>query len=169
MENEPAVRGALSRLGLTQPTATTLIVHHQEITDVPAAKLWEVLQDVEKWSRWSKPIHERARWLEKRNFEFGARFEQVRHMGFPIGRQVTVETVRELNPGNSVSWWECDGGLKSCRTWHFETMSDGKTRITSTEVFKSVLLVFTKPLLIKRWNRLNKASVEGLIEFAKKN
>lgn len=168
MENEPTVRGALSRLGLTQATGSTVIVHHQEITDVPAAKLWEAFADVDKWAKWSKPLHERARWLEKRSLEFGARFEQVRHMGFPIGRQVTVETVREVSPGNSVSWWDGEGGLKSCRIWHFETMSDGRTRISSTEVFRSFLVVLAKPILRKRWNRLNEASVKGLIEFAKK-
>lgn len=169
MENEPAVRGALTRLGLTHPTATTVVVHHQALTDIPATKLWEILQDVEKWSRWSKPIHERARWLEKRAFEFGARFEQVRHMGFPIGRQVTVETIRELVPGQTVSWWDCEGGLRSCRTWQFETTAEGKTRVTSTEVFRSPLLLLAKPILLKRWNRLNKASVDGLLEFAARN
>jgi Polyketide cyclase / dehydrase and lipid transport len=168
VENEPAVKGALSRLGLATPTTTTVVVHHQVITDIPAAKLWEALEDIDRWPRWSKPWHERARWLEKRNFEFGARFEQVRHQGFPIGRQVTVETVREVSPGTSVAWWDNEGGIKSCRIWHFETTQDGKTRVSSTEVFRSILLLVPRPLLIKRWNRLNKMSVEGLVEFAKR-
>lgn len=168
MENEPAVKGALNRLGLNSPSATTLVVHHQEITELPAAKLWEVLEDVERWSKWSKPLHERARWLEKRTFEFGARFEQVRHKGFPIGRQVTVETVREVNPGSSVAWWDGEGGLKSCRIWLFETMGDGRTKVSSTEVYRSFLILLAKPILSKRWNRLNKQSVSGLIEFAKR-
>lgn len=168
MQNESAVKGALNRLGLTGPTANTVIVHHHEITDIPASKLWEILEDVDRWPRWSKPIHERARWLEKRNLEFGARFEQVRHQGFPIGRQVTVETVREVTPGSSVAWWDGNGGVKSCRMWLFETQADGKTKVSSTEVFQSILLVLPKPILAKRWNRLNKMAVEGLIEFAKR-
>jgi hypothetical protein len=168
MVDAPTVKGALSRLGLHHPTAKTLIVHHSETTDVPTAKLWAVLEDVDQWSRWSKPIHERARWLEKRTFEFGARFEQVRHKGFPIGRQVTVETVREVNPGSSVAWWGGEGGLTSCRIWLFETQPDGSTRVSSTEVYQSFLVMIAKPVLRKRWNRLNKLSVDGLIERAKR-
>lgn len=169
MQNEPAVKGALGRLGLSDPTGTTVIVHYNEVTDVPAAKLWEALQNIDQWSRWSKPWHERARWLEKRQFEFGARFEQVRHQGFPIGRQVTVETVREVNPGSSVAWWDGDGSVvKSCRIWHIEALGDGTTRVTSTEVFRGFPVLFAKPILSKRWNRLNQLSVKGLIEHAKR-
>jgi len=169
VQNEPVVKGALGRLGLTQPTAATVIVHYQETTDVPIEKLWSALENVDQWSRWSRPWHERARWLEKRQFEFGARFEQVRHQGFPIGRQVTVETVREVNPGTSVAWWGGEGSpVKTCRIWLLEPNADGTTRVTSAEVLRGFPVFFARPVLTKRWNRLNQAAVKGLIEHAKR-
>ncbi|MEQ1935425.1 MAG: SRPBCC family protein [Fimbriimonadaceae bacterium] len=167
--SDPIIKSIFSRLGLDGPKANTLTVQHSEVTDIPSAKLWDILENVEQWSRWGKPWMERSRWLEKRKFEVGARFEQVRKMGIPIGRQVSVETVRELIPGVSVAWWDADGGIRSGRVWSFETQPDGQTKVTSSEVFVGPLIFLFRLIVQRYWNRLNAKMVTGLLEFAKRN
>ncbi|MEQ1821947.1 MAG: SRPBCC family protein [Fimbriimonadaceae bacterium] len=167
--SDPIVKSVFSRLGAEPSAKNTLALQYSAVTDVPAAKIWEVLENIEQWARWGKPWIERSRWLERRKFEVGARFEQVRRMGFPIGRQVTVETVRELIPGTSVGWWDSEGGIRCCRFWNVETQSDGQTKVTSTEVFVGPLIFLGQLLIRRRWRRLNENLVNGLIELAKRN
>jgi hypothetical protein len=167
--SDPIIKSIYSRLGLEGPKLNTVAVQHSEVTNISSAKLWDILENVEQWSRWGKPWMERSRWLEKRKFEVGARFEQVRKMGIPIGRQVTVETVRELIPGVSVAWWDADGGIRSCRVWSFEAQADGQTKVTSSEVFVGPLIFLCRLVVQRYWNKLNQKMVIGLIEFAKRN
>ncbi len=167
--SDPILKSIYTRLGLSGPQVNTLAVQHSVVTDIPSAKLWEILENIEQWSRWGKPWMERSRWLEKRKFEVGARFEQVRRMGIPIGRQVSVETIRELIPGASVAWWDADGGIRCCRIWSFETQPDGQTKVTASEVFVGPLVFLFRLVVQRYWSKLNERMVTGLIDFAKRN
>jgi hypothetical protein len=159
------VKAALERLGLSKPTLTTLVVYASHDVAVPSAQVWDAWKQLDAWPRWQKSLLSQARWLEKRDFEFGATFQQVRHFGFPIGRQVTVETVREVVPGSSVSWWDGRGGARSCHTWYFETLPNGGTRIHRIEVFVGFIALFGRPFYRRFFKRFNE-SVQALGKLA---
>lgn len=166
---DPTIRGALARLGLTSASASCLAVTSTKDTNLPPDVVWETWSHLEQWSRWSKPLLISARWLEGRTWEVGAQFEQTRAMGAPIGRQVTVETVREVNPGQSVAWWDGKGGsIRTCKVWYFELLPDGGTRVHCTGVFVGPLVFLFKFALRKNLQRGFDSAVEGLIKSAER-
>ncbi len=168
IETDPTVRGALGRMGMTQVGAATLAVTVSKDCALSPEVIWNTWCQIEQWPRWSKPLHQGARWLEGRDWVVGARFEQIRSLGAPIGRQVTVETVREVNPSQSVGWWDGKGGIKSCHMWFFEPLPDGGTRIHKTEVFVGFLIFLFKPLLRKTLTKSFEEAVDGLIRYAER-
>lgn len=168
IEENPSVKGALSRLGMSHAGPATIIVHGAAITNASPQEVWDVWSQMEKWPQWMGFLVSSSRWLEKRSFEVGARFEMVRHFGFPIGRQVTVSTVREVTPGSGCAWWDGEGGMRSCQIWLFEPTADGRTRIQCTEVFVGFMVFFAKPIVRRRWNKRFRKAVEGLAEAVKK-
>lgn len=166
--DDPTVRGALGRLGLRQPTPSTMVVTASRQTSLSPEVIWKAWSNLEAWPRWSKPILQSARWLEGRTWEVGSKFEQTRNLGAPVGRQVTVETVREVNQGQSVSWWEGTGGMKSCHLWFFEPLADGGTMVHETEVFVGFLPLLFKLVMRGRLRNMFQESVDGLIKHAER-
>lgn len=161
-KSDPMVKGACLRLNMQEPSAASLAVGTAIDLQFPPEKIWAVLEDLEGWRKWSRPFHSGARWLEGRSFEVGARFEQIRHLGFPIGKQVTVETVREVIPGQSVAWWDGNGGVRNAHVWAFESRPDGVTRVYNVEVLCGPLVFFAKPILGRRLRKRFRQSLEGL-------
>lgn len=165
----PTIRGALVRLGLTSLGPATLAIVATKETSLSPEQVWETWSKIDQWTRWSKPLHENARWLEGRTWEVGSKFQQIRSFGAPVGKQVTVETVREVNPGQSVSWWGGKGGsMKTCHLWFFEALPDGGTRVHSTEIFLGPIVLIFRFLLKSNVQKMFKASVEGLIKTAER-
>jgi len=164
-EVPPTIQGALVRLGMHAPSGSTVVVTASAKTKASPADVWRVWSEIEKWAIWSKPLHSSARWLEKRSWVVGAQFEQVLNYGFPLGKSVSVETVKEVNPNQSVAWWKEAKGVKSCHIWFFEPLQEGGTQITKTEVFVGPALVLGKLSgAKKRWSELFQQSVNGLIK-----
>jgi len=159
---DPLIKSAFVRLGLQGPTAGCTAIG--TAIDLPYApdQIWQVLEDVENWHRWATELHSAGRWLEGRTFEVGSRFEQIRHLGFPIGRQVTVETVREVVPNQLVAWWDGHGGVRNAHLWSIEVRPDGNTRVFNIEVLCGPLVFLAKPILRRRLRKRFMASLEGL-------
>lgn len=153
---------------MTHPSAATLVVTVARDTVLPPERVWEAWAHLEYWARWSKPLIQSARWLEGREWAVGSKFEQVRSLGVPIGRQVTVDTVREVNPGQSVAWWDGKGGIKGCHLWFFEPLANGGTRIHKTEVFLGLLPLLFKRIMRRSLTNAFDQSVEGLIRYAER-
>lgn len=160
-ESDPMVKGVYRRLNLAGPRPGTVAIGTAIDVPMAAEELWKVLESLDDWSKWS-PIHSGARWLGGRTFEVGAKFQQVRHLGFPIGRQVTVEMVREVVPHQMVAWWDGNGGLRNAHLWTFEPRPDGGTRVYNVEVLCGPLVFFAKPYLRRRLRKLFRQSLEGL-------
>lgn len=159
--SDPMVKGVYRRLNLDGPSAGSLAIGTAMDLPFPAESVWQTLEDLDSWGEWSCPLHSSARWLEKRQFEVGARFEQIRHFGFPIGRQVTVDTVREVVPNQTVAWWDGNGGIRNAHLWLLEHR-EGGTRVYNIEVFCGPLIIFAKPFLVRRLRKRFCASLEGL-------
>lgn len=166
---DPTIKGALGRLGMQRTTPATLVIVATAETSLSPETVWAAWSKIEDWPRWSKPMLQSARWLEGRTWVVGSKFEQVRSLGAPIGRQVTVETVREVNPGQSVAWWEGTGPFKTCHLWFFEPLSSGGTRIHKTEVFIGMLFLMFKPLLRRGLTQQFTEAVQGLVKFAERS
>lgn len=160
--SDPVVKSVFRRLNLEGPTAGSLAIGTAMDMPYPADAIWTALEQLDTWGVWSRPLHSRARWLEKRQFEVGARFEQVRHFGFPIGRQVTVETVREVVPSQMVAWWDGNGGVRNAHLWSLEQRGDGTTRVYNVEVLCGPLMLVAKPLLVRRLRKRFCATLIGL-------
>lgn len=163
-----SVRSALQRLGIERPGSGTLAVAARVVTDVPIAAIWQIWSDLERWPAWSHPLHQSTRWLEKRTWEVGAKFEQIRNLGFPFGRALSIETVREVMPERCVSWWKSEHGVGSCHIWFFDTLPDGRTAITNTEVITGPTIALAKPMCRTRWNALFDLAVHNLTVLARK-
>lgn len=160
--SDPMVKGVYRRLNLEGPSAGSVAIGTAIDLSASPAEIFEVLQNLENWGRWGRPLHSGARWLEGRSFEVGSRFEQIRHLGFPIGKQVTVETVREVVPNQSVGWWDGNGGVRNAHLWAFEARPDGGTRVFNIEVLCGPLVFFAKPFLGRRLRKRFRQSLEGL-------
>lgn len=157
------------RLGLTSAGPATLAICASKESRLTPEQIWETWSKLDQWPRWSKPLHTTARWLEGRTWAVGAQFEQVRNLGAPIGRQVTVETVREVNPGQSVGWWGAKGGsVKTGHLWYFEPLPEGGTRVHSTEVFMGPIVFLFRFMMKGNLQRAFDAAVDGLIKAAER-
>lgn len=165
--DEVTVRGALGRLGVPHAGVGTLAIAAKTICDLSPDAIWRAWTDIESWPKWSRPLHVSSRWLEKRQWEVGAKFEQVRDLGFPFGRVLSIETVREVNEHQSVSWWKSEHGVSSCHIWFFEPLNNGGTAITNTEVFVGPAIALSRPMVRARWTRMFESSARGLVAFAR--
>ena len=166
---DPTIKGALGRIGMQRPTPSTLVVVATADTSLSPEAVWEVWSKIDEWPRWGKPLMQGARWLEGRTWEVGSKFEQTRALGAPIGRQVTVETVREVNPGQSVAWWDGTGPFRTCHLWFFEPLPSGGTRIHKTEVFLGFLMLLFKPILRRGLTHQFEEVVQGLVKHAERS
>jgi hypothetical protein len=54
-------------------------------------------------------------------------------------------------------------GIRNCYLWSFTPLPDGGTHVSNTEVFAGFPVAVLRPLVIRRWNRLFQAAVDGLI------
>jgi uncharacterized membrane protein len=156
----------LAQIGVGQPTWKTLVTTAAATTDQPAARLWALWSQLPRWPEWSTPLHSAARWISGESFTPGAQFNQVIHLGFPLGRTSSHETVRTVEPQRRVAWSKEENGVRSCHLWQFEPLPDGGTRISNTEVFHGIPIALVKPLVATRWNRLFQTSVDNLIKTA---
>src|SRR4029077_2734052 len=101
LHEQPTIKGALGRLGMVGPNLATLMISASVKTKASPEAVWETWSQIEKWSNWGKPLISSARWLEGREWEVGTKIEQINTWGFPFGRTVAIDTVKEVNPGQS--------------------------------------------------------------------
>jgi uncharacterized membrane protein len=153
----------LEQLGVAKPTWKTLVTAAEATTDQPADRLWSIWSDLPRWPEWSTPLHESVHWASGDTFAPGAQFEQVIHLGFPLGRTTSRETVRVVEPGRLASWAKQENGVKSCHVWQFEPLPGGRTRVSNVEVFHGTPIGLIKPLVGARWRRLFQSCVDNLI------
>jgi hypothetical protein len=156
----------LEQIGVATPSWKTLVTAAGAVADQPTDRLWATWSDLPRWPEWSKPLHSAARWTHGESFVPGAQFEQVIHLGFPLGRTVAPETVKLAEAGRLACWVKDTNGVRSCHLWQFEPLPDGRTRVSNVEVFHGVPIGLIKPLVKARWRRLFQASVDNLIAVA---
>ena len=159
---QPTIKGALGRLGMTGPNLATLMISASVKTKASPEAVWETWRQIELWSSWGKPLIANARWLEGREWEVGTKIEQTNVWGFPFGRTVAIDIVKEVNHGQSVSWWKSAKGIRSCHIWFFEPLREGGTRIVKTEVFVGFTILLNKLVIKRKWKALFQESVDGL-------
>jgi len=162
-KNNPYIQQALPPLNIVQPNWKTLAVSASREVDIPRERIWEAWTQLERWPQWSA-LHTSARWLKGNQWQAGAQFEQTLNLGFPLGSMTMTETVGSITPGQRVSWWKDEKGVRSNHVWTFETLADGRTRITNLEIFHGASIGLIKPLVARRWQRLFEDSVNRLIE-----
>jgi uncharacterized membrane protein len=163
--NEAAsINTALQNIGVENPTWQTVVVATSKEADVPRETVWEIWSDLENWPTWSQPLHVSTRWLGEAEWAEGAEFEQVLNLGAPLGTITAQEKVSAIVPGERVMWCKDENGVKSCHVWQFETLATGGTRITNVEVFHGPAMGLVKPLVVRNWQQMFEASVDGLIQ-----
>ncbi len=168
VHEQPTIKGALGRLGMTQPHVGTLMISASTKTKAAPEDVWRTWSEIENWPKWGNPFIVNSRWLERREWEVGAKFEQAHQWGFPFFHTVSIDIVKEVNPGQSVSWWKSAKGIRSCHIWFFEPLREGGTRIVKTEVFVGFSIWLFKPLLKKKWSKFFQDTVNGLARSAER-
>ena len=163
ISHNPYVKQALQPLDLVQPNWQTLIVFGEREVNIPRERIWQIWTRLEEWPKWSA-LHTSTRWLNRSEWQVGAQFEQVLNLGFPLGSITAIETVGAIIPGERVSWWKDEKGIRSNHVWTFEALPDGGTHITNLEIFHGMSIGLIKPLVASRWQRLFQGSVDGLIK-----
>jgi hypothetical protein len=69
----------------------------------------------------------------------------------------------------AAEWGSDSQGSRTVHLWRFEPLEAGGVRITNVEVFHGSFIGAVKPLVAKRWQRLLRAQVDGLINFARES
>lgn len=160
------VQYVLKKIGVEQSFWKTLIVTVSRETDISAETLWNVWSRIEDWNKWSQPLHDSAQWIHGNEWKNGNTFTQILELGFPFGKTISHETVGEVDSGKYVSWWKDEKCVAFCHLWKFESLPNGHTRISNTEVFHGLIIGLIKPFIRNSWERIFLQSVDGLIQYS---
>lgn len=104
----------------------------EEIVHAPAARVWELLVDVEGWPAWTKSMREIER-LETGPLAVGSRSRVTQPKGRPM-----VWTVTELKPMRTFTWVATQPGLSIEAVHRIDEDGDG--------VRTTLELIMTGPL-----------------------
>ena len=157
-----AARSAADAAGVPAESWKTLVVAASGSVGAPVEAVWERFCRIEEWPRWSRPLHEGARWTGERGFRVAGGFEEVLALGFPLGTIRSEEFVTRLVPGREVTWCRSEGGIASCRVWRFVPVTPERTFVVTAEVFHGAPVGLLAPIVQSRWSRLFQRSVSGL-------
>lgn len=91
--------------------------------DAPAAVVWDVFSDVERWPEWTASVTRLAA-LDGPELAVGRRFE-LKQPRMPK----LVWEVTEISPGRSWSWQQRSPGGLTVACHDVTPMSDGRTRV----------------------------------------
>ncbi len=92
--------------------------------DAPAARVWAVLSDVERWPEWA-PTVTSVRRLEEGPLAVGSRV-RIEQPKIPP----TEYTVTELEPGRSFTWKATGPGVRTTARHRLEDRGADGTRVT---------------------------------------
>lgn len=163
----PIIEMAYAKAGIDRPNWQTLIIAATRDIDLPPEKIWDVWKNLEEWPTWSNTLHESANWKGEAGWKAGAEFDQLLHLGFPIGTQVSEEKVIEVVHGQRVIWAKDKDGIKACHIWSFEILPNGQTRVTNCEVFHGLPIALISPMAAKNWYKKFNTGMDNLIEKAR--
>lgn len=169
LARHPLVTAGLQPIGVTAPSWQTMVLLAARDTDLPPARLWAAWEKLEAWPSWSGGLVVETRWIDTPGWRSGARFEQVRDLGWALGRLRTVETIGVADTGRFVSWWKDLGGIKSNHVWSFEPLPGGGSRVVDLEILHGPVIGAARPLAEQAWQRRLDADVDGLILAARRN
>jgi hypothetical protein len=177
VDKTPVVKGALTRLGFYQKTASCLIIYATGETSASPETVFQVWSELEKWPQWQKPFITSAKWVEKdhQGWEIGNKIELTYNYGGSLGKIVSKETIREVDKNLSVVWFKIDKGSKifnsyplqtrTCYIWFFEPLLNGGTNIIQCQV-----LAGPRPFMAKitgagkKLSKVFKETVDNLIK-----
>lgn len=91
--------------------------------DAPAAVVWEVFTDVERWHEWTESIRSIAA-LDGAGIEVGRRF-RIEQPRFPT----LVWEVTAVEPGSSWTWRQRSPGGTTFATHEVVALDDGRTLV----------------------------------------
>lgn len=157
-----AARSAAEAAGVPLESWKTLVVAASGSVGAPADAVWETFSRIEEWPRWSRPLHEGARFTGEPGFRLAGGFEQVLALGFPVGTIRSEEFVTRLVPGREVMWCKSEGGITSCHVWRFTAVTPERTFVVNAEVLHGPPVGLLAPFVQSRWSRLFQQSVSGL-------
>ncbi len=157
-----AIKVALTNVGLNAPNWQTIIVSTSREINAPRNVVWETWSRLEDWSRWAPQLVKSAKWHGVDGWRKGAMFEQVLDLGFPLGKETSIETVKTCLPGSTLSWWKKTRNSSVSRLWLFEDTPGGKTRVIYVDVTHGSSTWMFKPLVVNRWEARFSGAIEGL-------
>ena len=159
---------ALSRIDRDAPAWKTLVVLASVETDLDPDLIWHTWTKIEDWPSMSSLVTS-ARWTRGQPWRVGSEFVQELRLGFPFRGRMTDESIVSVEPGVAAEWGSDSQGLRTVHLWRFEPLEMGGVRITNVEVLHGSFIGVVKPLVAKRWHRLFRAQVEGLISSARES
>lgn len=158
-----AIKAALQSVGLSVPNWQTIIVCASREANVPRHVVWETWSRLEDWPLWAPQLVKSAQWHGADGWRNGALFKQVLDLGFPLGKETSIETVKTCLLGSKMIWWKKTRNSTACRLWLFEDTPGGKTRIIYVDITHGSTTWMIKPLVVSRWEARFDGAIEGLI------
>lgn len=124
--------------------------------EAPAAVVWEVFTDVERWPEWTASV-ERIVALDGPGIAVGARFE-IKQPRMPN----LVWEVTEVDPGRSWTWRQRSPGGTTFAVHELEPQGDGRTLVRQRIDQRGPIGVLVGALMLRLTKRYLELEAQGL-------
>lgn len=126
--------------------------------NAPAARVWEVLSDIDQWAEWQTDV---------KSAKLNGELKPDTTFTWKAGGVKIVSTLHTVEPNVSIGWTGSAIGMFAIHNWHLSEHS-GQTEVLVEESMEGVLVSLFKSKFNKTLRKGIQASLEQLKKEAEK-